>query len=169
MPTITSEEMFKRLDRLYDRPWGFLYKYSPKGLGYNWMYYIKGPHKLVSDYWWHVRMAWQRVFHGYDVTATYDYHAFMMRQAIPVLSRIKDHPGIPMSTQLGTIGDDMSYMDRAAARAAWVGVLQEIIIGFEADMDLHDGFPDAEEIVRCTALADRAWELYVEWRHSLWT
>jgi len=127
---------------------------------------------MQSD-WWHVKCAYERVRYRNDRTALWDYHSYMLGQAIKILPEIMNHGGIPIDPELAPITEDgWEYANYEEGRAAWKSVLSDILMGFEADLHVHDNgitIDSPEYLAQQEALADRAWELYVKWRHHLWT
>lgn len=120
----TWENVVEYIDDFWQiiTPWGWLYRL---------------PHKLVSDWPYEIKWAWQRVFRGYDDRVTWDVSYYLGPMILEALRNFKksDRMGYPVLIWEGVEGMDQNFnMPEGVPDpniAKWEQILDDMIEGWE--------------------------------------
>ena len=143
-----SESTERLENRLFDR---MLLKIFPSGglAGYRTSYAVLHPWVILERMWLEIKLAWQRVFQGYDMTVVWsiDYH---LAKFIPIwlmeLKVIKNGiPGSCFGEDFLMGNGDMTDEQEERAEEKWNSILDEIAEGFIAYNKMEENFEFDEE------------------------
>lgn len=130
------------------------------------------PRKL-NDYRFETKMAYQRVFRGWDDRYWWGHHHEHSRITLEALKHFrKKHMGSPSQF----FGFDTTNED---GHAKWDEILDKMIAGFQAAIDIddvhiltssgeYDHKATQKEIKRLEKIQNDGLKLYVKWYRSLW-